>query len=90
VQEINPSPRHGKAEKNIAEDADPFGDIKTGIDKITNDHEDNTPDWDKDRFYDLGGNKIKEGIESLIDDGFDYREIIDFIKEVISGYRNQF
>lgn len=63
------------------EDQDPFGSIKTGIDKIAKDGEENIND--EDRFYDMGGDQIKAGIESLIDDGFDFREIIDFVKQVI-------
>jgi hypothetical protein len=42
---------------------------------------------DQDRFDDLGGDIIKSGIESLLDDGFDYREIIDFVKNVIKATR---
>jgi hypothetical protein len=68
------------------EDADPFGSIKTGIDKIT--HDDDTDMSDDDRFDQLGGDKIKAGIESLMADGFDYREILQFVKDAIASKRN--
>ncbi len=72
--------------KGIKEDEDPFGSIKTGIDKITQgDDEDMSDD---DRFNQLGGDKIKAGIESLMADGFDFREILQFVKDTISSKRN--
>jgi len=40
---------------------------------------------DQDRFDDLGGDIIKSGIESLLDDGFDYREILQFVKDTIKA-----
>ena len=68
------------------EDADPFGSIKTGIDNITQgDDEDMSDD---DRFDQLGGDKIKAGIEGLMGDGFDYREILQFVKDTIASKRN--
>ena len=68
------------------DDADPFGSIKTGIDKITQgDDEDMSDD---DRFNQLGGDQIKAGIQSLLDDGFDYRQILQFVKDTISSKRN--
>jgi hypothetical protein len=68
------------------EDADPFGSIKTGIDKIT--HDDDTDMSDDDRFDQLGGDQIKAGIEGLMADGFDYREILQFVKDAIASKRN--
>jgi hypothetical protein len=68
------------------EDEDPFGAIKTGIDKITNDYDEDMSD--DDRFDTLGGDRIKAGIESLMADGFDYREILQFVKDTIAAKRN--
>jgi hypothetical protein len=69
------------------EDEDPFGSIKTGIDKIT--QGDNDMDMsDDDRMMSLGGDQIKAGIESLMADGFDYREILQFVKDTIAAKRN--
>lgn len=67
------------------EDADPFGSIKTGIDKITMGDDDM---GDDDRMMSLGGDQIKAGIESLMADGFDYREILQFVKDTIAAKRN--
>jgi hypothetical protein len=69
------------------EDADPFGSIKTGIDKITM-GDDDMDMSDDDRFDQLGGDKIKAGIEGLMGDGFDYREILQFVKDTIASKRN--
>ena len=69
------------------EDADPFGSIKTGIDNITQGNDDMDMS-DDDRFDQLGGDKIKAGIESLMGDGFDYREILQFVKDTIASKRN--
>jgi hypothetical protein len=68
------------------EDEDPFGAIKTGIDKITRD--DDMDMSDDDRFNQLGGDKIKAGIEGLMGDGFDFREILQFVKDTIASKRN--
>ena len=79
--------RMGESIEN--EDADPFGSIKTGIDKITQgDDEDMSDMSDDDRFDQLGGDKIKAGIEGLMADGFDYREILQFVKDAIASKRN--
>jgi hypothetical protein len=43
---------------------------------------------DDDRFDQLGGDKIKAGIEGLMGDGFDYREILQFVKDTIASKRN--
>ena len=69
------------------EDADPFGSIKTGIDNITQGNDDMDMS-DDDRFDQLGGDKIKAGIEGLMGDGFDYREILQFVKDTIASKRN--
>ena len=69
------------------EDADPFGSIKTGIDKITM-GDDDMDMGDDDRMMSLGGDQIKAGIESLMADGFDYREILQFVKDTIAAKRN--
>jgi hypothetical protein len=69
------------------EDEDPFGSIKTGIDKITQGDDDMDMDSDT-RMMDLGGDQIKAGIESLMADGFDYREILQFVKDTIAAKRN--
>jgi len=69
------------------EDEDPFGSIKTGIDKITR-GDDDMDMSDDDRMMSLGGDRIKAGIESLMADGFDYREILQFVKDTIAAKRN--
>jgi len=69
------------------EDEDPFGSIKTGIDKITQ-GDDDMDMSDDDRMMSLGGDRIKAGIESLMADGFDYREILQFVKDTIAAKRN--
>jgi len=72
-------------EDTVYEDADPFGSIKTGIDKITKgDDEDMS---DEDRIMSMGGDQIKAGIQSLLDDGFDYRQILDLVKNAIKATR---
>jgi hypothetical protein len=43
---------------------------------------------DDDRMMSLGGDQIKAGIESLMADGFDYREILQFVKDTIASKRN--
>jgi len=72
--------------QDMNEDEDPFGAIKTGIDKITNDYDEDMSD--DDRFNTLGGDKIKAGIENLMASGFDYREILQFVKDTIASKRN--
>jgi hypothetical protein len=63
------------------EDEDPFGSIKTGIDKITQDDDENFIDDDKlDRFYDMGGRQLTKAADALLDDGFSKREIIDYLQ----------
>ena len=74
-------------EDAIQEDEDPFSSIKGGIDKITM-GDDDMDMSDDDRFDQLGGDKIKAGIESLMADGFDYREILQFVKDAIASKRN--
>jgi len=69
------------------EDEDPFGSIKTGIDQITQ-GDDDMDMSDDDRFNQLGGDKIKAGIEGLMGDGFDFREILQFVKDTIASKRN--
>ena len=69
------------------EDEDPFGSIKGGIDKITM-GDDDMDMSDDDRMMSLGGDQIKAGIESLMADGFDYREILQFVKDTIAAKRN--
>ena len=57
-----------------------FGNIAQG---------DNDMDMsDDDRMMSLGGDQIKAGIESLMADGFDYREILQFVKDTIAAKRN--
>ena len=70
------------------EDADPFGSIKGGIDKITIGDDEDMDMSDDDRMMSLGGDRIKAGIESLMADGFDYREILQFVKDTIAAKRN--
>jgi hypothetical protein len=81
----NANPR---MEESIEEDADPFSSIKGGIDKITQGDDGDMDMSDDDRFDQLGGDKIKAGIEGLMGDGFDYREILQFVKDTIASKRN--
>ena len=74
-------------EDAIQEDEDPFSSIKGGIDKITM-GDDDMDMSDDDRFDQLGGDKIKAGIESLMADGFDFREILQFVKDTIASKRD--
>jgi len=63
------------------EDEDPFGAIKTGIDKITRyDDEDFIDDDKLDRFYEMGGRQLTKAADALLDDGFSKREIIDYLQ----------
>jgi hypothetical protein len=63
------------------ENEDPFGSIKTGIDKITQDDDEDFIDDDKlDRFYDMGGRQLTKAADALLDDGFSKREIIDYLQ----------
>ena len=41
-----------------------------------------------DRFADLGGDQIKSAIKSLMDDGFDTREIAQFVVDTIRGFKS--
>jgi hypothetical protein len=41
-----------------------------------------------DRFADLGGDQIKSAIKSLMDDGFDSREIAQFVVDTIKGFKS--
>jgi hypothetical protein len=82
----NANPRMEESIEN--EDVDPFGSIKTGIDKITQGDDGDMDMSDDDRFDQLGGDKIKAGIEGLMGDGFDYREILQFVKDTIASKRN--
>jgi hypothetical protein len=82
----NANPRMEESIEN--EDADPFGSIKTGIDQITQGDDGDMDMSDDDRFDQLGGDKIKAGIEGLMGDGFDYREILQFVKDTIASKRN--
>ena len=77
---------HSEFEDTVYEDEDPFGSIKTGIDKITRD--DDMEMGDDDRMMSLGGDKIKAGIENLMASGFDFREILQFVKDTIASKRN--
>jgi hypothetical protein len=43
---------------------------------------------DYDRFADLGGDQIKSAIKSLMDDGFDGREIAQFVVDTIRGFKS--
>jgi hypothetical protein len=82
----NANPRMEESIEN--EDADPFGSIKTGIDQITQGDDGDMDMSDDDRFNQLGGDKIKAGIEGLMGDGFDYREILQFVKDTIASKRD--
>jgi hypothetical protein len=64
----------------ILKEENSFGNIVQG---------DNDMDMsDDDRMMSLGGDQIKAGIESLMADGFDYREILQFVKDTIAAKRN--
>jgi hypothetical protein len=75
----NANPRMEESIEN--EDVDPFGSIKTGIDKITQDDDEDFIDDDKlDRFYEMGGRQLTKAADALLDDGFSKREIIDYLQ----------
>lgn len=75
---------HSEFEDSVYEEENPFDSIKTGIDKITMGDDDM---GDDNRLMSMGGDQIKAGIESLINDGFDYREILELVKNVIRANR---
>ena len=53
------------------------------------DDEEEDTSWMKDdRFADLGGDQIKAGIKSLMDDGFDAREIAQFVVDTIRAFKS--
>ena len=64
----------------ILKEENSFGNIAQG--------EDDMDMSDDDRMMSLGGDQIKAGIESLMADGFDYREILQFVKDTIAAKRN--
>jgi len=68
-------------EDSVYEDEDPFGSIKTGIDKITQGDDEDFIDDDKlDRFYEMGGRQLTKAADTLLDDGFSKREIINYLQ----------
>ena len=64
----------------ILKEQNSFGNIAQGDDDMDMS--------DDDRMMSLGGDQIKAGIESLMADGFDYREILQFVKDTIAAKRN--
>ena len=64
----------------ILKEENSFGNIAQGNDDMDMS--------DDDRMMSLGGDQIKAGIESLMADGFDYREILQFVKDTIAAKRN--
>jgi hypothetical protein len=64
----------------ILKEENSFGNIAQGDDDMDMS--------DDDRMMSLGGDQIKAGIESLMADGFDYREILQFVKDPIAAKRN--
>jgi hypothetical protein len=64
----------------ILKEENSFGNIAQGDDDMDMS--------DDDRMMSLGGDQIKAGIESLMADGFDYREILQFVKDTIAAKRN--
>ena len=82
----NISKDHSEFEDSVYEAEDPFGAIKTGIDKITK-GEDDEDEMDDDKFGQLGGDSIEKAIETLLDFGFDYRQILAFVKRVIQDHK---
>jgi hypothetical protein len=77
----NISKDHSEFEDTVYEDEDPFGSIKTGIDKITRDDDEDFIDDDKlDRFYEMGGRQLTKAADALLEDGFSKREIIDYLQ----------
>lgn len=41
---------------------------------------------ESERIMDLGGQQIEQGIISLLDDGFDARDIVDLVKELLTAH----
>lgn len=70
---------------------DGFGDTFDQVDPVEEaEEEDGDEDisWMKDdRFADLGGDQIKASIKSLMDDGFDGREIAQFVVDTIRAFK---
>ena len=64
----------------ILKEENSFGNIAQGDDDMDMS--------DDDRMMSLGGDRIKAGIESLMADGFDFREILQFVKDTIASKRN--
>ena len=64
----------------ILKEENSFGNIAQGDDDMDMS--------DDDRMMSFGGDQIKAGIESLMADGFDYREILQFVKDTIAAKRN--
>lgn len=53
------------------------------------DDEEDDQSWMKDdRFADLGGDQIKASIKSLMDDGFEDREIAQFVVDTIKAFKS--
>jgi len=60
-------------------------DSENPFPSIIDSEEDMDPDT---RFADLGGDQIKSAIKSLLDDGFDSREIAQFVVDTIRGFKS--
>jgi hypothetical protein len=54
------------------------------LEKPENIYADDTDRYDNnDRIFDLGGERIEQGIISLLDDGFEPEDILDFVKIIL-------
>ena len=75
------------AEEKLDGFGDEFDQVAPVEEEMNNDDEDLS--WMKDdRFADLGGDQIKAGIKSLMDDGFDAREIAQFVVDTIRAFKS--
>lgn len=66
-------------------DAESGPAIANELEKPEKIYADDTDRYDAnyDRIFDLGGNQIEQGIISLLDDGFEIEDILEFVKVVL-------
>jgi hypothetical protein len=66
-------------------DAESGPAITNELEKPEKIYADDTDRYDAnyDRIFDLGGNQIEQGIISLLDDGFEIEDILEFVKVVL-------
>lgn len=76
------------AEKKLDGFGDEFDQVAP-VEEDMNDDDDEDLSWMKDdRFAELGGNELKSAIKSLMDDGFEDREIAQFVVDTIRAFKS--